>query len=132
VAPLLLLTVTGLVASVFLKARATMRLGMGLSPLVMLEALMALALLGMLMPGLPRSPIPARWSTSIALLLLLASTVDHARRLAARRRRRALSEGGRLSAYLRARSSVSHESPFDTRRTSDTEHGSGSNGRSSL
>jgi len=101
VTPLVLLVAVGLGVSAWFKARTTTRLGMGLSPLVLLEGVVALALVGMRLPELSVGSTPARWSVAIAIVVMLTATVDHARRLRERRRRRERTEGGRLAAYVR-------------------------------
>ena len=73
---------------------------MGLSPWVLVEVSAALALLGVLLSGSLVGTAFARWSVALAIMVMLAATLDHGRRLKQRRHRRALTEGGRPAAYV--------------------------------
>ncbi|MGB1657895.1 MAG: hypothetical protein ACPHQP_07235 [Longimicrobiales bacterium] len=108
--PLVLLVAAGLGVSAWFKARTTARLGMGLSPLVLLEGLVALALVGTRLPGLFGGAAVTRGSVAIAIVVMLTATFDHARRLRRRRHRRELTEGGRLAAYMNVHGVVPGES----------------------
>ena len=99
--PLVLLVAVGIGVSAWFKARTTTRLGMGLSPLVILEGLTAAVLLVTRLPGPFVGTSFARWSVGIALTVMFAATLDHGRRLKNRRHRRSLTEGGRLAAYVK-------------------------------
>ena len=98
--PLALFVAVGLGASAWFKAWTTTRLGMGLSPWVIMEVVTALALLSMLFPGSFVGDTFARWSVALAIMVMLAAMLDHGCRLKKRRHHRALTEGGRLAAYV--------------------------------
>lgn len=107
--PLVLVAATFLGGSAFFKARATLRLGMGISVFVVLEAAAALGLVVVGLPGPFSGSAIARWSVPLAVLLLLVSTIDHGRRLKAVRDRRASTEGGRLAAFVKYQSGSTGE-----------------------
>jgi len=90
-----------LACAAFFKVRASMRFGIGVSVLVMLEMVGAIMLLVVGLPGPFSGTVIAKASVPLALLILFVATVDHARRLGAIRERRNSTEGGRLAAYVK-------------------------------
>jgi len=98
----LLFVTAGLVAvSAGLKLRSTMRIGLGMSPLALVELAGGLALAALILPSPLSGTVVVRWSVPIAILVLIVSSVDHALRLRAYRRARKESEGGRLATYVK-------------------------------
>lgn len=99
--PLVLVTALFLWSAAFFKVRAGRRLGMGISIFVALEGISAIGLVLVGLPGPLVGSAIARASVPAAVLLLLVSSVDHARRLKSVRDRRESTEGGRLAAYVK-------------------------------
>lgn len=98
----LLFVTAGLVAiSGGLKLRSTSRVGLGMSPLALLEMVAAVMLAALILPGPLSGTAVVRWAVPAAVLLLVVSSVEHAMRLRAYRRTRAESEGGRLATYVK-------------------------------
>lgn len=86
--------------SALLKIRATHRLGMGVSPFAVMEGLAAVALSMLGLVGMSNGSAPAPWIIPGALVLLVVSSIDHARRLRFVRERREATEAGRLATFL--------------------------------
>ena len=103
----ILLVVAGLMLAVSgaLKIRGTSRFGLGVSPLALLELGAAVGLMFLALPGADRAGTLVRLSVPCAVVLLVVSSVDHARRLGAQRRHRADTEGSRLVRHIRFPSS---------------------------
>lgn len=90
-----------LVASSFMKLRATTKLGQGMAPLTLLEMVAALLLTLLMIPGPFTGTAVARWSVPVGMLLLVVSTLDHSARLGRHRKLRADTEAGRLERYVK-------------------------------
>ncbi len=93
-------TAAMLAISAGLKARSLRRAGLGLPPGPLLELIAAAGIAVSLFIGLSGGGGLPRWGVPAAFVLLVGSSVDHARRLARVRRRRELTESGRLKAYV--------------------------------
>ena len=99
--PLVLVTALFLGSAAFFKARAGSRLGMGISIFVVLEGLGSIVLVLVGLPGPLVGSAIARAAVPAAVLRLVVSSLDHARRLKSVRERREATEGGRLAAYVK-------------------------------
>jgi len=84
-----------------LKLRSTLQIGLGVAPLGFLELVFALLLATMIVPNVLTGTRIERWSVPVAIVVMIASSVDHWFRLRAYHRRRAETEGGRLASYVR-------------------------------
>lgn len=93
-------TAAMLAISAGLKARSLSRAGLGIPLGTMLEAVAAVGIVALLFAGLSGGGGLPRWGVPAAFVLLVGSSVDHARRLGRVRRRRELTESGRLKAYV--------------------------------
>ncbi len=94
-----LVTALLLLLSGGLKVRSGMRVGVGFSPLALVEVVAGLVFLVGAMPGVLSAGLP-KWALPIGVLLVFGSTTEHWLRLRRRRRFREESEAGRLQAYL--------------------------------
>ena len=112
---LLFVTAAFVAVSGGLKLRSTARMGLGYSPLALLEMLVAGALALMVLPNPLSGTAVERWAVPVAIVVLVVSSVEHAFRLRAYRRSRAETEGGRLATYVRYLSDTEEESEGDAR-----------------
>lgn len=98
---LLFITAALVAISGGLKLRSTSRVGLGLAPLAVLEMVAALGLAALVLPSRWSGTTVERWSVPVAIVILIASSIDHAIRLRSHRRARAETEAGRLVNYVR-------------------------------
>lgn len=97
----ILVTAAFLALSAGLKVRTVTRMGMGVTPLTLVEGLVAIALLLLVMPGSASGGVIARASVPFAIGVLVLSSAAHALRMRAYRRERARTEAGRLATYVK-------------------------------
>lgn len=98
---LLFVTAALVAVSGGLKIRSTARVGLGISPLALLEMVLAVGLAVMILPSPLSGSTLERWAVPLAIGVLVVSSVEHAFRLRAYRKARAESEGGRLATYVK-------------------------------
>ncbi len=98
--PMLFSVAVLLVLSGAVKARASVRLGLGTPIFSLLELLVAVILAGLAM-GATAGSAAGVWLAAAGVALLLGSSVHHAGVVRDRRRRREASEARRLEAFLR-------------------------------
>ena len=110
---LLFVTAALIAVSGGLKLRSTARVGLGYSPLALLEMAVALGLALLVLPGPLTGTALERWAVPVGIVVLIVSSVEHAFRLRAYRRSRAETEGGRLATYVKYLSEVDRGSDDD-------------------
>lgn len=110
---LLFVTAALVAVSGGLKLRSTSRVGLGFSPLALLEMVIALGLALLVVPSPLTGTAVERWAVPVAILVLVVSSVEHAFRLRDYRRARAETEGGRLATYVKYLSEVDRGSDDD-------------------
>jgi hypothetical protein len=98
---LLFVTAALVAVSGGLKLRSTSRVGLGFAPLALFEMVVALALALLILPSPLTGTLVERWAVSVAILVVIVSSVDHGLRLRQYRMARAESEGGRLATYIK-------------------------------
>ena len=97
--PMLFSVAVLLAVSGAVKARASVRLGLGTPVLSLVELLCAVAVAGVSVRGVA-GPVVGPGLATAGVLLLVVSSVRHARAVRGRRQRREASEARRLQAFL--------------------------------
>ena len=87
-----------------MKVRSGMRVGVGFSPLALVEVVAGFLFLAGALPGALAAVFP-RWALPLGIVLIFASTGEHWLRLKRGREFRERSEAGRLRAFLKVNAS---------------------------
>jgi hypothetical protein len=87
-----------LASSGLIKIRSGSRTGLGISPLALIELVAAVVTAGLAISGGGAPPVV--WSIPAALLLVVASSASHVRRLSAHRREREARLGASLATFV--------------------------------